>query len=251
MSASTFFVSKPAVRTLKQSARRVLPQIPSSHMSEGIAKALGFNTNAALQSALSQQSTVEALKPNSQLLVRRLNELGHEKLPKTITPLPDFMHSYTPFRKFALRRKFGVRWHVWRNLLVAAINAGLEQKKFGLIEGQNWWEGAHPQSQLCINGKYNFVFDEQFPAVATLNAISGGELSITVLINPRKDIDPDCCFGGLDNADASAHGWLERRLGAWIQDGGTGTSCKRALQAQFAQIDVKPNGYSDLGPFIL
>jgi hypothetical protein len=250
MSGSTFFVSKPAVRILKQTARSVLPKISSSHMSEGVASALGFNTNAALLSALSKQSTTQAIKPDSRRLVTRLTELGYEELPQTIKPLPDFNHSYTPFRKYALRRKFGVRWHIWRNLLVSAINAGLEQKKFGLAEGQNWWERASPQSQQCEDGLFHFTFDNHFPATANVQAISGGELSITVFVNPRKAISTNDCYVGLSLADASAHGWLERRLGAWIQDGGTGTSCRRALQSQFAQIQIEPLGYADLGPFI-
>jgi len=31
------------------------------------------------------------------------------------------------------------RARAWRNMMVAAINAGLEQKLFGLQPGQNYW----------------------------------------------------------------------------------------------------------------
>jgi len=50
---------------------------------------------------------------------------------------------------------------------------------------------------------------------------------------------------------AFAHGWLERRLGAWIQDGGEDFSCKRAVQARVAAVAIEPRGYADQGSFIL
>ena len=47
MSGSTFFVSEAAVRNLKDTAKRRISGVQSSHLSEGIAAALGFKTNAA------------------------------------------------------------------------------------------------------------------------------------------------------------------------------------------------------------
>jgi len=32
-----------------------------------------------------------------------------------------------------------MRNKAWRNLMVAAINAGLQQRLFGLKPGENWW----------------------------------------------------------------------------------------------------------------
>jgi hypothetical protein len=82
-------------------------------------------------------------------------------------------------------------------------------------------------------------------------AISGDELSIDVLLDPRNaQIEADFC-GGIEDGVAFAHGWLERRLGAWIQDGGEDFSCKRAVQARVAAVAIEPRGYADQGSFIL
>lgn len=59
MSSSTFFVSQAAARNLKQLAARKMGGVLSSHMSEAIAAALGFNTHAALRAALAGSSTLE------------------------------------------------------------------------------------------------------------------------------------------------------------------------------------------------
>jgi len=48
-----------------------------------------------------------------------------------------------------------------------------------------------------------------------------------------------------------AHGWVERRLGAWIQDGGEAFHCKRALKPELVGLSIEPAGYADQGSFIL
>ena len=82
-------------------------------------------------------------------------------------------------------------------------------------------------------------------------AISGDELSINVVLDPRYEgIEPDR-FNGLRDGDAHAHAWVERRLGAWVQDGGEDFSCKRAVQPWLAQRKIDPMGYSDQGSFFM
>ena len=79
----------------------------------------------------------------------------------------------------------------------------------------------------------------------------GDELSICVLLNPRNsDVQPEW-YHGLNTADAMAHGWVERRLGAWIQDGGEAFHCKRDLKPRLVDLIIEPAGYSDQGSFIL
>jgi hypothetical protein len=56
-------------------------------------------------------------------------------------------------------------------------------------------------------------------------------------------------YSHLEDGDAAAHCWVERRLGAWIQDGGEDFHCKRALQPRLLAINIEPLGYSDQGPF--
>ncbi len=251
MSVSTYFVSEAAVRHLKQSAQQRVSGISSSHLSESIAAALGFKTHAALRTALSGVATTRAQKPSNAKMVQRLRQLGYSSVPDDLRLLPELEHSYSPFQNFPLRKKRGVRWLAWRNLLVTAINAGLEQRLFGLSPGENWWHGAATESQRCELDTYSFVVDGEIPAVASIDAISGDELVIHTVLNPRK---PECIpdrFSGLTDGDAFAFCWIERRLGAWIQDGGEDFSCKRTMQARLAGLTIEPIGYSDQGSFIM
>ncbi|WP_155887897.1 hypothetical protein [Cupriavidus sp. WS] len=250
MSTSTFFVSKASLRHLKQHVQGSLSGVSSSHLSEGIAAALGFKTHAALRAALADQATAEAEKPSNARLVQRLRQLGHA-VPDNLKPLPELRHSYTPFRREPLRTKRGVRWWAWRNLMVAAINAGLEQRLFGLSPGENWWPGASPDSDKCARGIYRFVFDTDMPAVVSVNAISGDELSISVILRPKNTNREPEWYCDLTSGDAVAQGWLERRLGAWIQDASDRFRCKRVLQPRLVELVIEPAGYSDQGSFIM
>lgn len=250
MSVSTFFISETALRNLKRNAQRGVSGVSSSHLSEGIAAALGFKTHAALRAALAGHATTQAQKPSNVRLVQRLRQLGYDA-PDDLKLLPEFEHSYSPFKSFPLRTKRGVRWWGWRNLMVLAINAGLEQRLFGLSPGDNSWPGGAPDSHECVRYTYHFLIDEDLPAVASVNAISGDELSICVILKPMKaDIQPEW-YCGLNDGDAVAHGWLERRLGAWIQDGGEGFRCKRAMQSRIADVAIEPAGYADQGSFFM
>ncbi|AOW13992.1 hypothetical protein LPB72_00555 [Hydrogenophaga crassostreae] len=250
MSDSTFFVSKAALRNLKHSAQHRVSGVPSAHLSEALASALGFRTYAALRAALDGRVTVEVPKPSNARMVRRLQELGYNAMPD-LRLVPEFEHSYSPFRNFPLSKKRSVRWMGWRNLMVAAINAGLEQRLFGLEPSDNWWPGGNPHSQLCKRHVYRVEIEDGHTAVASVNAISGDELSINVVLDPRHEgIEPDR-FNGLRDGDAHAHAWVERRLGAWVQDGGEDFSCKRAVQPWLAQLKIDTKGYSDQGSFFM
>lgn len=249
MSGSTFFVSEAAVRNLKGAANRRISGVQSSHLSEGIAAALGFKTNAALRAALKDRPTVEVPKPSNARLTERLRDFGYTA-PDSLRLVPEFQHSYSPFKNFPLRRQRSARWRAWRNLMVTAINAGVEQRLFGLSPQDNWWPGAAPQSQRCQTFTYRFTV-QGLSCIASVDAISGDELSIAVVINPRDASDAPGCYSSLEDGDATAQGWVERRLGAWLQDGGEAFHARRALQPRLAAIELAPLGYSDQGPFFM
>jgi hypothetical protein len=251
MSTTPYFVSKTVVRNLKKIASRQIPNVPSSHLSEGVAAALGFKTHAALHVSLAASPTVQAPDPSNAMLALRLRQLGHRNVPNEPRVLPDLGISYTPFRTYPVKPKRGIRWRGWRNLLVSAINSGLEQRVFGLSPGEDWWSGASYDRFGGRRGIFRFTFDQEIPAVATVGAISGDELAIHVVLNPKHDeVEPDQ-YMGFDEGDAYARCWLERRLGVWIQDGGEDFSCRRALLARVAGVALEPNGYADQGSFIL
>lgn len=139
----------------------------------------------------------------------------------------------------------GVRIAAWRNLMIAAINAGLEQKLFTLAPDDNRWTG---------NGQtYSFTF-AGFPAIAHVGVGGYGELKFHAAVNPTKDAaawievsDADFLAG-----EAFATAWLERRKGAWLQTSARPQCAfRRHILPILAQTDVKPNGYLPEGMFMM
>lgn len=89
-------------------------------------------------------------------------------------------------------------------------------------------------------------------ATVNLDAISGDELSICVILNRRHADTVPHFMSGLEDGDAVATCWLERQFGAWIQDGGGEIfRCKREIKNRLAGLAVEPNGYSDQGSFFM
>ncbi|MBS4800427.1 MAG: hypothetical protein KH046_06280 [Stenotrophomonas maltophilia] len=246
MSTHNYFVSKASVRNLKQLAARKIDGVSSSHLSEAVAAALDFKTHAALVAALRGSETIGASKPSNERFNSRLRQFGYHVRPD-LKLLPDLKQSYGFGKRYPIQAKRGARWNAWRNLMVAAINAGLEQRLFGLSPDDDWWPGADTSSR----GHYRFAFDGDLPAVASVASIGAGELSISVLLDPDSpDIEAE--FGlGIRDGKAAAHGWFERRLGVWLMDGGEDFSCKRMIQQRVAAARVESAGYSDIGSFIM
>lgn len=78
--------------------------------------------------------------------------------------------------------------------------------------------------------------------VASADAVSGDELSINVVFDPRLEEIETNRFNGLRDGQALAPEWVELRLGVWTQDGGEDFSCKRAVQPWLAQLKIDPMG---------
>ena len=82
------------------------------------------------------------------------------------------------------RRLKTARGRAWRNTMVAAINAGLEQKLFGLQPGQDYW----PKAPSDI-GKH-FMFDfavGDIPGLGYVGAIGWDELVVHAALWPTAD----------------------------------------------------------------
>jgi hypothetical protein len=125
----------------------------------------------------------------------------------------------------------------WRNMLLAAINAGLDQNRFGLAPQDNRWQGAY-----CI---YRFTLADM-PAIAYVRDFGFDELSFSVAVKPTANADEWIGVGnaGFLAGEAFAWGLLERRNGKWLQTE-TEPSCKfrRALLPAIAQAKIQPKGY--------
>ena len=143
------------------------------------------------------------------------------------------------------------REKAWRNVLVATINYGLEQELFALSPGVNLW----PRRENSLNG-CDFSFNILgIPAVGYVGASPYDELHFHVTLWPtdmgRRFIASNDGRGDW-RGQMSAHGWLERRLGPWLQTPNSPRLyIKRSREAQVAALQVDPNGYADRGPFIL
>jgi hypothetical protein len=133
----------------------------------------------------------------------------------------------------------------WRNMMVAAVNAGLDQGLFGLAEDDNRWGTEY--------GIYRFDFDA-LPAIACVRDIGHGELSVQVAINPtdRADDFIRTHNAGYVAGDAFASGWLERKLGAWLQTQANPTgSVRTALLDRIIATRPNPQGFADSGRTML
>jgi hypothetical protein len=131
----------------------------------------------------------------------------------------------------------------WRNMMVAAINAGLDQSIFGLDENDNRWVGE--------NHIYRFSFAD-LPAIASVSDIGFGELSIKVAIQPAREAEKyiQSSNAGFYAGDAFASGWLERKDGKWLQEQGNPINAfRRSILPIIAQTTIQPKGYKNTGKF--
>ena len=137
------------------------------------------------------------------------------------------------------------RLPAWRNLMVAGINAGLEQGVFDLEETAN---ASESEGRI-----YRFAF-AGLPAMAYARDIGYGELSIHVAVNPTGRCEKFIAASnaGFVAGDGYASGWLERRKGKWLQT--TDKPCgafRRDLLPLLAAARIEPAGYDDHGPLMM
>ena len=143
----------------------------------------------------------------------------------------------------------GGRKKAWSNLMISAINAGLEQNLFGLKAGDNGWTGTR--------ATYRFTIGDGLPALATVADAGFGELVVNVLVNPRGEAESSIgvlAWPGFwaKVSDAFASGWLERTKGSWLQTGSK-PMCyfRRDIIPTLAGISIKPKGYEPTGRFMM
>jgi len=236
--------------------------VKSSHVSEALARALGEKTHAALLARLRAPLTSPAHAYrwlDSVSFYARLEELCHEsfnnedfdefeEVPhdaviKTVAP-----HIYT---------YKGPREQAWRNVMVAGINAGIAAGLVTIAPGGNHWPVSADASTVNSGrasgcGRVAFQLDS-YEGLAQFEDVGFGELSVTVVVKPSVLAQRHAQHLFLDFAcgEAVAHGWLERRDGAWLQSSPSRFTCRRALQASLAALQVPPMCFGDSGRVIL
>lgn len=134
------------------------------------------------------------------------------------------------------------RVRAWRNVVVSAINAALEQGVFTLEPG--------PVDERV----YAFEI-AGLPAVAQCRDVGWDEVSVHAAVNPPpgKEHAVGAIGGRFYTGDVFAHAYLERLKGRYIQTScGIGTfGCRQRLKPLLAAARVEPAGYADTGTFML
>ena len=139
------------------------------------------------------------------------------------------------------------RHRAWRNLMVAAINAGIEQHVFELDGTSS--EGPRDAPDLV----YEFAFCD-LPAVACAADVGFDELGIYAALLPTRRGRDLIIYNdaGFEAGAAFAVGWLERRAGKWLQSsGGPILSCRKRLLDLIAEAVIEPAGYRDHGKLFM
>jgi hypothetical protein len=131
------------------------------------------------------------------------------------------------------------RRRAWRNVMVAAINAGLDMRLFGLDPNNT----PEPESfRFAIAG---------IPGIAYVSDAGWSELAINAALWPTSNARRWIAYNnaGSQAGECFAHGRLERAKGAWLQTswGRTPINCRVNRLASVAAISVEPQGYADGG----
>jgi hypothetical protein len=258
-----------AIRDVKQTLRTRFPKDKSSHLSEALAAALGFQTNMALVDAMRRGDPDDpdfALLDEAPFLDRlqRVSKRSLTSADRSLLfdnlryPVPaTVVRTRTPswtrvdYRKSRRRR-------AWRNAMVATINEGIRRRFFTIRPGDNRWPGAkrdqHGRSEAHV-----FPFEiGGIPAMGSVRDAGYDELSVHVALWPSADAARwvECSNAGWLVGDLFASGWLERRDGAWLQVStsssmGNAFCCRQHRLDEVAALDIAPLGFADRGSFKL
>lgn len=249
---------------IKRALRKRLPDFGSAHLSEALAAALGFRSNAALLSRIAEvenERFPEFVLLDGRPFMERLATLGGNTALRIDPTLFDSLDVGSVLVSTAPRLSKAIRYasardRAWRNMMVAAVNAGLDQKLFSLKTDDNRWPGAsvptpHGRPEGYV---YPFVFDNDVPALGYVGDIGSGELSIHVALWPTADgaRHVRAFNAGFHVGDAFAAGWVERQDGAWLQSSTTLFNCRKKCLRRIADAPaVKPRGFGDRGRVIM
>lgn len=253
-------ISETSLGLIKKALRNDFIDERSSHLTEALAAALGFQTHAALLADVARfAADPPVVLLDTERFIRRLESFGYPrdnefdfeflagKSSPVISTVPAtaFEYHYNTERKKA-----------WRNLMVCAVNEGLRLKLFSVRPGDNRWPGSIsgvPEVRDMRSGDHGHIFDfalpTGLPARGYVNDIGWSELCVHVAVNP-KGSSVRAANAGFEAGDAFASSWLERERGAWLQSSEQLT-CRKSLVSTLALMDVTPLGYGDKGAILM
>lgn len=239
-------LTQPSLVAVKKSLTDEFDEVKSSHLSEALAASLGFRTHASLLAALPPGPPNDApfVLLDSERLVNRLQELGYppdlefdfETLMRPVPEVMSTMHLSSYDIDYAGERK-----KAWRNLMVCAINAALEQRLFTLRAGDN----RFGDGQL-----FDFILPGGLPARGWVGDAGFDELSVHAAVHPKGDW-VRAANARFEAGEAWGQTWLERRTGFWMQSSSKLFACRHSLIPALAGLQVAPKGYGDRGRVIM
>lgn len=251
-----------AFSAVKAALRQYHGDAKSSHLSEALAAAAGFRTNAALLAAVNAKAS-RYVRLDPIRFVERLGELNGIDQPD---PEDAILFDILPYPKeapvirtwshaFDTTEYTSARERAWRNLMVAAINAGMERGLFGPCPGENWWPGYDPDPRKTEGG-HVFPFQlDGLPAAGFVGDAGWDELSVHVALFPSEDISRvRVANAGFWAGEAFATGWMERRSASYLQSSDVSRrnlQIRKKLLERVANLEVQPLCFADRGSFRL
>ncbi len=252
--------TETSLRNAKRALVAAMPDAKSAHLSEALAAACGFGTHAALLQALAEhdQSDPDFILLDDAAFDARLCALDPSMRVEEDDGLGWFDWIAYPSNDEVIQTRSprfdgepykGKRLLAWRNAMVAAINAGIEQRLFNVRPGDNRWPGAKDGSHFVYEFTVNGI-----PGIASVDDASWDELSIHVALWPSSTAREWVFAGnaGFLAGEVFAQGWLERRKGAWLQSSGKpGFWCRKSKLALVAGLAIRPRGFAERGDLIV
>lgn len=255
---TSIVLSMDTLAVVKRTLLKAFAGEKSSHLSEALATALGFNSHAALLAFMKGQdsSFLKFHVIDDNRFIHRLHQLNGRKIPSDedydwfetigIPVSPDIRSTrcshYSDYEYKTDRQR------AWRNCMIVIINEGIRQRHFSLHPDDNRWARAnekHGETRLT----YRLSF-EGIPVLARVDAISFGELAFDAILWPSSKGEEwlGAWLPEFIGGDAFVSGLLERTDGAWLQfDQKPRLKCRRSRLQTLAQLTVEPIGYGDRG----
>ncbi len=240
----------------KRRLRPMFPDVKSSHLSEALAAALGYKTHAAIlkhaEAFDPEEDELEVVGISESSFYERLKglEASFTEAPSGDLFEPPLHPEYpSPLRIHDRMNGPDVayskpRAKAWRNLMVATINAGLEQGLFSLRKGDNRW----PETDPYKGHTYHFSF-ACFPSLGCVKNAGNGELSFHATVFPKPDAEQWLSVPqlGLSGGEAYGMAWLEREQETCLETSMAFFKASQVAQSTLASLEVEPKGYGDKG----
>lgn len=252
-------LSEFALRATKRALSDAYPDVRSAHLTEALASACGFGSQAALLACMRDQDPKDPdiVLLDDKAFIDRIGRIDPSMADLADDPIwfdwlslpehPDII------RTQALRGEeipyATARDRAWRNAMIAAVNAGIAQRLFTVRPGDDRWKSV--TKTRAHGAVYRFEIDG-VPGLAHVDDAGFDELTVHVALWPRPDAEEwiGAANAGFLTGDLFASGWLERRDGAWLQfNGHPVLNCRRHRLQTAAALGVRPSSFAETGPF--